>query len=121
MNKRLLSYKALLVQDLIVDNKIDILGLCETWLKPDEFLALNEATPPNFISSRLSRESKKGGGLALISHSKLKLKPKKKYTFTSFEVLLNSQTNKTSFRLFCLSYGIPSPRSVLESKIQIRA
>ena len=46
MNTWLLSAKALLVQNLIADNKIDILGLCETWLKPDEFLALNEATSP---------------------------------------------------------------------------
>ena len=67
------------VQDLIVDNKIDILGLCETWLKPDEFLALNEATPPHYVSTPVSREFKKGGGVALISNSKLNLKPKNRY------------------------------------------
>ena len=47
MNIRSLSSKALLVHEIIVDNKFEIPGLCETWLKPDEFLALNEATPPN--------------------------------------------------------------------------
>ena len=87
MNIRLLSTKALLIQDLIVDNKIDILGLCETWLKPDEFLALYEATPPNYGSAQISREVKKGCGVALISYSKLNLKPKNRYIFRSFEVL----------------------------------
>ena len=69
-----------MIQDLIVDNKI--LGLCETWLKPDECLALNEATPPNYVSARVSREVKKGGGVARISNSKLNLKPKNIYIYS---------------------------------------
>ncbi|KAK0131483.1 hypothetical protein N1851_033806 [Merluccius polli] len=44
----------LLVQDLIVENKIDILGLRETWLKPDVDLPLNEATPPNYFIAHLA-------------------------------------------------------------------
>ena len=96
------------VQDLIVDNKIDILGLCETGLKPDEFLVLNEATPPYYVSAQVSREAKKGGGVALISNSKLNLKPKNRYIFRSFEVLALC-TSKDLFRFSC---SIPSPRTV---------
>ncbi|KAK0131362.1 hypothetical protein N1851_033943 [Merluccius polli] len=49
MNIRSLSTKALLVQDLIFENKLDILGLYESWLKPDVYLPLNAATPPNYV------------------------------------------------------------------------
>jgi len=52
MNIRSLSTNALLVQDLIAEHRIDFLGLCETWLKPEVYLLLNEATPPNYVNSQ---------------------------------------------------------------------
>jgi len=73
MNIRSLSTKALLVQFLIAEHGIDFLGLCETWLKPEVYLPLNEATPPNYVNSQLSRESRKVGQ---ISSLKLVLRPK---------------------------------------------
>ena len=107
------------VQDLIVDNKIDILGLCETGLKPDEFLALNEATPPNYIGAQVYREVKKGGGVALISNSKLNLKPKNIYTVYSDPLRCSRSapqlpTSEMSSRLFRFSsfavvYRPPGP------------
>ena len=100
-------------KDLIVGNKIDILGLCKSLLKPDGFLAIKKAIPPNYVSSHVSREQKKCGEVALISNFKLKLKPKNIYIFTSIEVLLlSSPTNKTSSRLR-FRCSIPPPRTVL--------
>ena len=118
MNIRSLSTKVLMFQDIIVENKLDILGLCETWLKPEVYLPLNKATPPNYISSQLSRESKKGGGVALISNSKLVLKLKNNYTFSSFEVLafcssVPIKQNKKHCRFILFSHTLPAPRPII--------
>jgi hypothetical protein len=42
---RSLTSKAVIVNELITDHKLDVIGLTETWLKPEEFTVLNEASP----------------------------------------------------------------------------
>ena len=61
---RSLTSKAIIVNELITDHNLDVIGLTETWLKPDEFTVLNEASPPGNTSDHIPRASRKGGGVA---------------------------------------------------------
>ena len=40
LNVRSLTSKAIIVNELITDHNLDVIGLTETWLKPDEFTVL---------------------------------------------------------------------------------
>ena len=60
LNVRSLSSKAVIVNELITDHNLDVIGLTETWLKPDEFTVLNEASPPGYTSDHNPRASRKG-------------------------------------------------------------
>ena len=113
INIRSVSTKALLINDLITEHNLDMMGLCETWLKPNESLPLIEASPPNFLSSQVAREMKKGGGVALIFNPILSLTPNTNNKFTSFEVLTLRHTaaNLPSFYLAVL-YRPPGPYSL---------
>ncbi len=33
---------------MITDNSFDVLCLTETWLKPNDYIGLNESTPPSY-------------------------------------------------------------------------
>lgn len=87
INIRSINNKALLINDMIVDHGIDIMGLCETWLKPNEFLPLVEASPPNYSNSHIARSSKSGGGVGLIYNSNLGLSHDHRHKLSSCEIL----------------------------------
>jgi hypothetical protein len=87
LNVRSLTSKAIIVNELITDHDLDVIGLTETWLKPDEFTVLNEASPPGDTSDHIPRAFRKGVGVANIYDSKF-LFTKKKTMFSSFELLV---------------------------------
>ena len=80
--------KPALIKELISDKFIDILALTETWLSPDTPPSiLNSLTPKDYSIIHLPRAEGRGGGIALIYRSFLKVSKLSLPTFSSFEAL----------------------------------
>ncbi|XP_061766120.1 uncharacterized protein LOC133558938 [Nerophis ophidion] len=110
LNIRSLSPKTLLVNDIIRDNNLNVIGLSETWLKPNDFFALNEACPPNFTHAHIARPLKRGGGVALIYNENFNLSPNINNKYKSFEVLTMKSVTPLPLHLAVI-YRPPGPYS----------
>jgi hypothetical protein len=72
-----------------------VIGLTETWLKPDEFTMLNEASPPAYTSDHIPRASCKGG-VSNINDREFQI-AKKIIAFLSFELLAMKSMQPTVY------------------------
>ena len=88
INIRSLAPKATLVNELITDHQVEILCLTETWLKTDEYIALNESAPPGYSYTHVPRLTGRGGGVAAVYNSNLHATLKSGFKFNFFEVLV---------------------------------
>ncbi len=77
---------------MITDNSFDVLCLTETWLKPNDYIGLNESTPPSYCYKHEPRQTGRGGGVATIYSDILNVTQKTGYKFNSFEILLLNVT-----------------------------
>ena len=111
LNIRSLNLKSNVCNNFITSNKIDILVLTETWLKPDDFDLLNAASPPTYSHLQKPRISGRvGGGLAVIFNIDYTCSSILFGDFLSFEYMAFT-INKKHPTLFIAVYRPPKPNS----------
>jgi len=69
---------------MITDHKLDVLSLTETWIKPDEYIILNESTPQDYCYRNEPRPKGKGGGVATIYSNNLSISQKTGFMYNSW-------------------------------------
>lgn len=117
INIRSLTTKALLVNQLIQEHKFQLLGLCETWLRPHNEVPLIEASPDGYTHSHIARTANKAGGVGFIYNSSLNIVPDLNTSLTSCEIIIlrpphsgnNPSANPTFY--FIIVYRSPGPYS----------
>ncbi|GLD52932.1 uncharacterized protein AKAME5_000576000 [Lates japonicus] len=82
-NTRSLNNKSLILNKFILDNKLDLLCLTETWHKPMDYIALNQTTPTGYSYMDNPRSEGCGGGIAVIYLAIISHSPKTSSSFLS--------------------------------------
>lgn len=108
--------------DFIIDEKLDLLAITESWLRgdsrDDRVMADLKNTLPHFVMYHQPRLHRKGGGVCLLSHKGFKVTNNTVHHYRSFEyldVIIASFT--TSVRLFTIYRPPPSRKNKLSTKI----
>ena len=101
--------KPTLLQEFIADENIEIFALSETWLPTSPLPStLTSITPPNFTLIHCPRPVGKGGGVAFIYRSYLKIIKVTIPIYSTFEALCIRLTIASSSITFLTIYRPPS-------------
>ena len=92
LNIRSLTSKAVNVNVMITDYNLDVLCLTETWLKPNDYITLNESTPQDYGYKHEPLLKGKGGGVAVIYSNIFRIAKKSIFKYNYFEVLVLNVT-----------------------------
>lgn len=102
--------KALEIADMIVDKEMDILAIAETWFTGDaqDRVVEQDLVPAGYSIAQHPRKTGRGGGVALIYRSSLKVKWRP-HMYDTFECLESSIYGSVMARI-CIIYRSPSSK-----------
>uniref|UniRef100_A0AAQ5ZK56 Reverse transcriptase domain-containing protein n=1 Tax=Amphiprion ocellaris TaxID=80972 RepID=A0AAQ5ZK56_AMPOC len=107
-----------LLHNHILENRIDLMCLTETWHKPEQYSELNEACPTGYAYLERARTTGRQGygGLAVIYRSDIRLTPVPVPNTSTFECLAFKCEYPTRVTVI-LIYRPPKPNSLFLSEI----
>ena len=107
---RSLSKKLDHIVEVLLEFSLDILCLTETWLLPSDIGVVEAALPNSFSVFHVPRASDRGGGVAVIYSSALKMKQESKFMqISSFELMETKFTcHSETIDLLCCVSALPS-------------
>ena len=113
MNARSLCNKTLIVKDFVVDYKVDLLGITETWLHMEgSEVTIGELCPNGYRLLHTPRSVGRGGGVGLLYKQGIGSKTRLcEHSFTSFECMDVTFVARKSLRAIVV-YRPPGGASV---------
>ena len=117
-NTRSMNNKVTVLCDIIVQDKLDVLAVQETWLSGNEkdncALAEIARTLPHFDFVQSPRISSRGGGVCVLAKKGFKMSTNKTCDYPSFEYMdINISRGSSTIRLFNIYRPPPSQKNKL--------
>ena len=85
INCRSVINKSTDLQVELVQNKIDICSLTETWIKEDDTTAEFQICPPGYKAISVPRSNKQGGGIAIVYKDFITIQRSNTYDYSTME------------------------------------
>ena len=118
INTRSIRNKTSEFNDFVIDNDLDIVGVCETWLHPDDDAVIAALNPGGHRFCHTPRLHKRGGGVALLYRSNLDVQVvPSSLNISTFEMTEISIVHNSLSMDVCVIYRPPSASSSLKQFI----
>ena len=119
LNSRSLKNKTLYLNDYITTHKYDLVAFTETWFNSTDNNEsyINALVPDGYAIQHVDRDNgQRGGGVALIHRTSIKLKKEKIMKFNQFEVLMCLlNLNNTVISMFIIYRPPPTQQNRLSA------
>ena len=112
LNARSLRNKSTEFQDYVLEHKLDIVCVCETWLTPDDDATVADLVPTGFTFKHQPRANRRGGGVGFLFRNELKMSFSPHSGFNNFEMMSASVTSNSSSMDIVVAYRPPGPQSI---------